>query len=72
MPTKIRAQTGNLRHVVELQDRDATARDAFNAPTKAWSTLATLRASIEPVSGGEPWQGLAIRPDTTHLVTLRY
>src|SRR5690242_4254750 len=72
MPTKIRGGAGNLRHKLQVQAWTETGRDAFNAPVKDWSTVATVRASIEPVSGSEPWQGLAIRADTTHLVTTRY
>jgi len=45
-------RAGKLRHVVELQ-RSATAIDSHGDAIATWSTIATVRACVWPLSGRE-------------------
>jgi SPP1 family predicted phage head-tail adaptor len=45
-------EAGKLRNQVQLQ-RVAIAVDSHGDQTKTWTTLATVQASIEPLSGRE-------------------
>ena len=62
---------GELRHRIQLQSC-AVSQDAFGAPTKAWSTYATVWASVEPLSGREALIAQQANPELSHLVTIRY
>ena len=62
---------GELRHRIQLQSY-TLSQDAFGAPTKAWSTYATVWASVEPLSGREALIAQQANPELSHLVTIRY
>ena len=62
-------QAGRLRHEVDLQ-RVTVAPDAHGDQTKTWTTLATVRASIEPLSGREFVQA-QIMSDVTVRIKVR-
>lgn len=47
-----RLEAGRLRHRVEIQ-RAHDVQDAFGEPVKAWNTVATVWAAVEPMTGDE-------------------
>jgi SPP1 family predicted phage head-tail adaptor len=63
-------QAGRLRHEVDLQ-RVTVAPDAHGDQTKTWTTLATVRASIEPLSGREFLQASQVMSDVTVRIKVR-
>jgi SPP1 family predicted phage head-tail adaptor len=63
-------QAGNLRHRVELQ-RVAVALDSHGDSVETWSTLATVWASIEPLSGREFLQASSTTSDVTVRIKIR-
>lgn len=64
-------RANELRHRIDIQVR-STGRDAQNRPLDTWSTVASPRAKIVPLSGRERFSGNAGRTDISHLVTIRY
>ncbi len=64
-------RSGALRHRVAIQ-RATETLDAFGQTSRAWATLATVWASIEPTGGSETVKGRAIRADQTHEVRMRH
>lgn len=42
-------QAGNLRHRITIQ-RETTTRDAYGSEVKTWADLATVWASLDPLS----------------------
>ena len=64
-------EAGKLRHQVKLQ-RVTVAADSHGDQTKTWTDLATVRASIEPLSGRELVNAQAMQSDVTHRVRMRY
>jgi SPP1 family predicted phage head-tail adaptor len=63
-------EAGKLRHQVELQ-RVAVAVDSHGDQTKTWTTIATVWASIEPLSGREFLQASQTMSDVTVRIKLR-
>lgn len=63
-------QAGKLQHRVTIQTCTETVAQS-GARLQAWSTLATVWASVVPVSGSEPWNADQAQPNVTHTVTLR-
>lgn len=64
-------RAGELRHRVTIQQA-TTTRDGFGAEVEAWSTLATVWAKIETVSGAETIGPEQVATATlTHQVTVR-
>lgn len=62
---------GQMRDRVEIQSRTLSA-DSFGGQVASWTTVATVAAKVEPLSGREAWQAQQVRPDLTHKVTIRY
>ena len=63
-------EAGKLRNQVELQ-RVAVTADAFGDQVKTWATLATVWASIEPLSGREFLQASQVMSDITVRIKIR-
>lgn len=63
-------RAGRLRHRVEIQQQVAT-RDAFNTPVNQWTTVASVRAAVEPLLGREFYQSQQVNAEVTTKVTLR-
>jgi SPP1 family predicted phage head-tail adaptor len=61
---------GRLRHRVTLQARVAGA-DEWGAPSTAWQDVATVWASVEPVSGREFFAGAQTQSAVTSKVIVR-
>ena len=63
-------EAGKLRHQVKLQ-RVTVAADSHGDQTKTWVDLATVRASIEPLSGREFLQASQVMSDITVRIRIR-
>lgn len=64
-------RAGRLRQRVAIQRRTG-AESAFGEPTDTWTTLATVAAGIEPISGREYFAAQQVQSEVTHRVTIRY
>lgn len=62
---------GKLRHRI-LIEQAAETRDADGSVIEAWSTYATVQASIEPISAREYFAAQSTQADVTHRINLRY
>lgn len=62
---------GKLRHRVTIQQK-TQARTSMGAESDAWSDIATVWASIEPVSGREYYAARQEQSEVSHKVTIRY
>jgi SPP1 family predicted phage head-tail adaptor len=73
-------RAGKLRHRVQLQQFVAQTDTSGNVlqddqtgeVTKAWTTLATVWAAIEPLSAREFIQSAATQSEITARITIRY
>lgn len=63
-------RAGKLRHVVELQ-RVSTGLDSHGEETKTWTTLATVRASVWPLSGREFIAAQTAQAELTARIEIR-
>jgi len=63
--------TGSLRHQVIIEDPPA-GTGTRGERTGDWTELATVRASIEQLSGDEIVQAHQLVANATHRVTIRY
>lgn len=64
-------RAGELRKVVQLQQRSA-AQDGFGQQARDWSTIATLRAAIDPVSGAQLERARSVYNETSHEIVVRW
>lgn len=62
---------GPLRQRVNIQARSATV-DAFGQESETWATVATVWASVEPLSGRELLAAQQVQGETTHRIRMRY
>lgn len=62
---------GMLRHHLLIQ-RVVKLSDGQGGWTETWQDVATLPAKVEPVQGGEYWQGMRLQEHITHRATVRY
>lgn len=62
---------GNLRRRVQIQSR-ATTVDSFGGQSNSWSTLATVWADINPLSGRELLAAQQVQAEVSHQITVRY
>ena len=63
--------SAKLRHQITIQS-PPTALDAMNQPTGSYTTVATMWASIDPISGREYFAMQAVQSEVTHKITIRY
>lgn len=63
-------QAGELRQVVQIQRRTLAA-DSVSGRTVTWTTYATRRAKVEPLTGRKYWQAQAQNSEVSHTVTMR-
>lgn len=68
-----RIDVGQLRQSVQLQTdlEDPDASDDFGNPVRGWTTVATLRARVENLSGRELLLARQNWPTVSYRVTLR-
>lgn len=64
-------QAGKLRHVVAIQENQATQNEVGELEHN-WVTIATGRASVEPISGREFFEAQQRQAEITHRVRMRY
>jgi SPP1 family predicted phage head-tail adaptor len=64
-------RSGYLRHTVELQSVVHTP-DGMGGSVDVWSTEATVRAAIWPISANERMRSASPTMSTTHHIQLRY
>jgi head-tail adaptor len=63
-------KAGRLHHTVVLQSQSNT-KNAMGEFVETYSTIATRRASIEPVNGREYWQQSGEHSDVTTRIRIR-
>ncbi|KKL96985.1 hypothetical protein LCGC14_1839000 [marine sediment metagenome] len=64
-------QIGRLRHRITIET-PTDVLDDFGESTKTWSSIGTVWASVEPLSGQEKFEALQIYPEASHKVRIRY
>jgi SPP1 family predicted phage head-tail adaptor len=64
-------RAGELRHSVSLQRVTETQSESGEI-TETWTTLATVRAAVEPLEGREQYLAQAVHATATTRVRLRY
>lgn len=64
-------EAGKLRHIVTLQSKTIGV-DAYGGPIETWTDVATIRASVEPLSGWEKAQAQSVSAETSTKITIRY
>ena len=64
-------RAGKMRHRV-IVERPTGGQDDYGEDIPVWSTFATVNASIEPASGAERFDTNTMKPETTHVVKIRY
>lgn len=64
-------RAGTLRHRVAIQSATQSVDD-FGSPTATWTTLATVYARVEAISGREYFAAAQKQSEVTHRVTVRY
>ena len=62
---------GPLNKRIDIQARSATV-DAFGQESETWATVATVWASVEPLSGRELLAAQQVQGETTHRIRMRY
>lgn len=62
---------GELRHRVDLQQATVLP-DAHGAPVRTWSTVATVWAAIEPVTGRQYYEAKAVGIEQPVRVRVRH
>lgn len=64
-------QAGKLRHRITIQE-PVVARNGFNEAITTWSAVATVWASVEPLSGREFFAAEHVQSEITHRIRVRY
>jgi len=65
-------KAGQLRQRVTIQQKPTVTRDGFGAEAPGWSTLVTLWAKVETLTGREFVEQARAGAELTHKVTVRY
>ena len=63
--------SGMLRHRITVQ-RPAETPDGAGGATQTWQDVATVRAFVKPISGGERLQAMRLESDVTTRIFARY
>ena len=62
---------GSMRHQVKIQSQSRSA-DGGGSSAVSYSDVATVNASIKPLSGGDRLFGDQIEERITHMITIRF
>ena len=62
---------GKLRHQITIE-REQSASDGAGGSTITWDAVASPRAFIKPMSGGERLQAMRLEATVTHRIFIRY
>ncbi len=65
-------EIGKLRHRITLQEYKVVGYDPANQPILDWGEVATVWASVQPISGREYWARSQIQAEVTHRIRIRY
>lgn len=65
-------RAGKLRHLVTVQTELEDQSSMTGAVTKAWATVASVYASVEPLIGRELQRAMAERAELTYTIRTRY
>lgn len=67
-------RSGTLNKRVTIQSPTTPTSDGAGGTiaTEPWTDLATVWASVSPLTGRETLQAQAVEAETTHRVTIRY
>jgi SPP1 family predicted phage head-tail adaptor len=65
-------RAAKYRHRLVIQQPSQIGQDAYGAPNRSFSTLATVWGQIEPLTGAETDFGDQIVAQSTHRLTIRY
>lgn len=68
--TAKRLRSGDLIHQVQVQ-QPADSRDTYGDAAPTWTTVATVWASVESLTGRELWIAQQVQADVTHRVRMR-
>ena len=64
-------RAGELRHRVTIQQK-SISQDTYGAALETWSTLATVWANVEALSGREFFDSQQTVAQADHRITIRY
>ncbi len=64
-------RAGKLRHKITIQQR-STERDEYGGVPDAWTDVATVRASVEPLQGREFYASQQMQAEVTTRFRIRY
>ena len=64
-------RAGQLRQRVQIQSA-SDVRDAHGSITRTWSTIDTVWASVEPLSGKELFEAQQVHARATVRIRMRY
>jgi len=62
---------GDLRHRISFE-REVKVADGYLGSTATWRSVATVWASVEPLSGREYFYGHQISTEVSHRIKIRY
>jgi SPP1 family predicted phage head-tail adaptor len=62
---------GRLRHRITIQE-PVTARNGYGEAITTWTAVATVWASVEPLSGREYFAAEHVQSEVTHRVRMRW
>lgn len=65
-------RAGQLRHLATVQTELEDQSSMTGAVTKAWVTVASVYASVEPLIGRELQRAMAERAELTYTIRTRY
>lgn len=63
-------RSGQLRHRVTIQQK-APTRDTYGGEVEAWTAVATVWASVEPLQGREFLEGRQIQAEVSTRIRIR-
>lgn len=64
-------RAGTLTRLIAIQQQTVT-KDSFGGQVLAWTTLKSVYAFIEALSGNERMAAMSYSTDVSHRVTVRY
>lgn len=62
---------GSLRHRITIEEA-TISRDGYGGETKAWATVATVWAAVEPLQGREFLEGRRAEAEVNTRIRIRY
>jgi SPP1 family predicted phage head-tail adaptor len=64
-------RAGTLTRSIDIQQR-STGKDSFGGQVQTWTTLKSVYAGIEALTGSEKLAAMSYSTDVSHRVTVRY